>query len=121
MRALIATLDPLLAERVREAAPDLEQLFVAEDGYEILEAVRDDADYAFAVVDLLLIGMDGLELLVTLRELGHPEKLLAVCPMPGTAMRAIRMGADIAIDRPLPAGKLEQALEQLLALTPRAA
>lgn len=115
MKILVASLDPLLSERVRDAAPGLEVLQV-EDAFDALEALRADP-FELAVVDLLVRGMDGLELLGALRDLSLPPQVLAVCPLPGTAMRAVRMGADVAVDRPLPPGKLERAVAQLLEAT----
>jgi DNA-binding NtrC family response regulator len=105
------------------AAAALETL-LREDGYEVASAhdareglaLLEKTDADVVLTDLRMPGMDGLELLQRIKEI-RPEVMVLLMTAYGTvktAVRAMKMGAEDYLGKPIDVEELEVVLERAL-------
>jgi two-component system NtrC family response regulator len=105
------------------AATALETL-LREDGYEVSSAhdarsglaLLEQTDADVVLTDLRMPGMDGLELLARIKEI-RPQTMVLLMTAYGTvktAVRAMKMGADDYLGKPIDVEELEMVLEKVL-------
>lgn len=91
---------------------------VARDGTEALKCLRETSPYDAVLLDLLMPGATGLEVLEELREMpGHgntPVLLLSAKGQDADRERAFELGAADFITKPFSPKKLVNRLDQLL-------
>lgn len=87
----------------------------ARTGPEGLELARND-DLGLLILDLMLPGMNGLELCQTLRAEGRPVPVLMLTAMgsPGDKVKGLRLGADDYLAKPFDYEELLARIEALL-------
>jgi len=113
------------------ASRDFARLILARAGHDVLEA--DDGrnarrmvrkhDVNVVITDIYMPGADGLEVILALREEHCACRILAVSG--GGSRRDLGMldyarkfGADAALAKPLPAARLNDSVNSLLAMGP---
>ena len=82
------------------------------DGHQALQACGEQS-YAFAVVDLRMDGLSGLELIEALHRL-HADVRIIVLTGYGSipsALNAVRLGASDYLTKPVDADQVDQALQ----------
>ena len=105
------------------AAAALETL-LREDGYEVSRAhdaksglaLLETTEADVVLTDLRMPGMDGLELLARIKEI-RPETMVIVMTAYGTvktAVRAMKMGAEDYLGKPIDVEELEVILQKVL-------
>jgi DNA-binding NtrC family response regulator len=105
------------------AAAALETL-LREDGYEVSRAhdaksglaLLETTDADVVLTDLRMPGMDGLELLARIKEI-RPETMVILMTAYGTvktAVRAMKMGAEDYLGKPIDVEELEVILQKVL-------
>jgi two-component system, NtrC family, response regulator len=105
------------------AAAALETL-LREDGYEVARAhdareglaLLEKIDADVVLTDLRMPGMDGLQLLARIKEI-RPEVMVLLMTAYGTvktAVRAMRLGAEDYLGKPIDVEELEVVLERVL-------
>jgi len=105
------------------AAAALETL-LREDGYEVSRAhdaraglaLLEQTDADVVLTDLRMPGMDGLELLSKIKEM-RPETMVLLMTAYGTvktAVRAMKMGAEDYLGKPIDVEELEVVLQKVL-------
>ena len=105
------------------AASALETL-LREDGYEVSSAndareglaLLEKTDADVVLTDLRMPGMDGLELLQRIKEM-RPEVMVLLMTAYGTvktAVRAMKLGAEDYLGKPIDVDELEVVLERVL-------
>src|SRR6188768_3410441 len=105
------------------AAAALETL-LREDGYEVARAhdgreglaLLEKIDADVVLTDLRMPGMDGLELLTRIKEI-RPEVMVLLMTAYGTvktAVKAMRLGAEDYLGKPIDVEELEVVLERVL-------
>jgi two-component system NtrC family response regulator/two-component system response regulator HydG len=106
-----------------KAAEALETL-LREDGYDVAKAhdalsglaLLEKVDADVVLTDLRMPGMDGLELLSKIKQL-RPETLVILMTAYGTvktAVRAVKMGAEDYLGKPIDMEELEVVLQKAL-------
>src|SRR6266545_6833652 len=105
------------------AATALETL-LREDGYEVSRAhdaraglaLLEETDADVVLTDLRMPGMDGIELLVKIKEI-RPQTMVLLMTAYGTvktAVRAMKMGAEDYLGKPIDVEELEVVLQRTL-------
>ena len=105
------------------AAAALETL-LQEDGYEVAQAhdaraglaLLEKTDADVVLTDLRMPGMDGLELLTRIKEI-RPEVMVLLMTAYGTvktAVKAMKLGAEDYLGKPIDVEELEVVLERVL-------
>jgi len=81
-----------------------------------LGQLKDPTVPAVIVADVRLPGMDGVELVQRLRDLGHSAAVVLVCEDAdvATAVDAIRHGADDFLEKPISHSMLVNRIRRLL-------
>jgi two-component system nitrate/nitrite response regulator NarL len=111
---LIADDHPLFREaiaRVIEARPDLELVAEAEDGRAALEKIR-ELSPDVAVIDVRMPGLDGSEVLVTLREEGLPTNVVFLSAFldAKTVYDAVAAGANAYLSKEAGSDEIVEAI-----------
>lgn len=108
MRILLVEDDVDLARAVARALADAEfAVDVSHDGEDALQRAL-DIDYAAIVLDVLLPGRDGRDVLATLRARGRrtPVVLLTALDSPADVVSGLNTGADDYLRKPFDVGEL---------------
>ena len=106
----------ILVRTLRQAGLAGHELVLAEDGPAGLRAVRDHAP-ELVLSGWNMPGMDGLELLTTVRASGNPVRfgfVTAEGACPAIVERAEQAGASFVVPKPFTAEDLEDALGPVL-------
>lgn len=117
MKALIIEDDARQAEFVRHGLAAMGcEADIAETGTEGLEKLLANPAYAFAVVDLMLPGMDGLEVIRRVREKGDPIPLIILSAKDSVAHKVsgLNIGADDYLTKPFSMDELVARITALL-------
>jgi DNA-binding response OmpR family regulator len=107
--------------RIREAL----HLAMADEGYHVIEAatgeaalaslVRDGVEPDIVLLDLMLPGMDGLEVCARIRERGDlPIIMVTARTGPNEVIAGLEAGADDYVTKPVDAGELAARIRALL-------
>ncbi|MBW2414584.1 MAG: sigma-54-dependent Fis family transcriptional regulator [Deltaproteobacteria bacterium] len=91
-------------------------VLLAPDGATALETLQQGAAPEVAILDIMMPGMDGLELLRRMKELRPeiPVIMLSVVGKAGTIVEAMNLGAADYLNKPFEEEELEIALQKLL-------
>ena len=92
------------------------EVLLAEDGLAALEILRDGAAPDVIILDIMMPGMDGIELLRKIKEAwpATPVIMLSVVGKAGTIVDAMNLGAADYLNKPFEEEELEIALQKLL-------
>lgn len=109
--------DQILRLCVRVLSAAGYQVVSARDGQEAVELLR-AADFDTVLSDIVMPGMDGLQLLRLVRErdLDVPVILMTAGPTLETAIRAVELGALRYLEKPVSPIALEKIIEQAVRL-----
>ncbi|MFC1574641.1 response regulator [Gemmatimonadota bacterium] len=92
----------------------------AEDGTQALEFLREDTPYQMALLDIMMPGFTGLEVLERARKLPHrgqlPMVILTAKGQDADRDRAFLLGADDFVTKPFSPKKLLARIQELLDL-----
>ncbi|PTN37326.1 response regulator [Desulfonatronum sp. SC1] len=97
------------------------QVLEAESGVEALRVLAEGAEHAQSVdlvlTDIMMLGMDGLELVRILKQSGNPVKLLVMTGYGDreTVSRLMAMGVRGVIHKPFDGEQLIAAIRSVLA------
>jgi PAS domain S-box-containing protein len=114
-RLLLVEDDRDLAENLAEIVAGMGcEITVAESAERALELLEADA-YSAMITDVRLPGIDGIELLETLRRRGLllPVVVISALAEPGVVRRAEKSGALDVMHKPIDFGRLAQLVELL--------
>ncbi|MBW2279625.1 MAG: sigma-54-dependent Fis family transcriptional regulator [Deltaproteobacteria bacterium] len=91
-------------------------VLLAPDGATALETLQQGAAPEVAILDIMMPGMDGLDLLRRMKELRPeiPVIMLSVVGKAGTIVEAMNLGAADYLNKPFEEEELEIALQKLL-------
>ena len=91
-------------------------VLLAPDGQTALDHIRDGAKPEVAILDIMMPGMDGLDLLRRMKEIAPdiPVIMLSVVGKAGTIVEAMNLGAADYLNKPFEEEELEIALQKLL-------
>ena len=91
-------------------------VLLAEDGQRALEFLRDGAEPQVIVLDIMMPGMDGIELLGKIKEAWPqiPVIMLSVVGKAATIVEAMSLGASDYLNKPFEEEELEIALAKVL-------
>ncbi len=91
-------------------------VLLAEDGQRALEILRDGAEPQVIVLDIMMPGMDGIELLGKIKEAWPqlPVIMLSVVGKAATIVEAMSLGASDYLNKPFEEEELEIALAKVL-------
>lgn len=120
MRLLVVEDEPSISEWVRQGLTEFGYAVdVAEDGEEGLHYAL-SADYDVLILDIMLPGMDGMQLLQTLRRLGHktPTIMLTARDTIDDRVRGLNAGADDYLVKPFAFPELLARINALLRRPP---
>ncbi len=92
------------------------EVLLAEDGQAALEILRDGATPQVIVLDIMMPGMDGIELLRKIKAAWPdiPVIMLSVVGKAGTIVEAMNLGASDYLNKPFEEEELEIALAKVL-------
>ncbi len=92
------------------------EVLLAEDGLAALEILRDGASPEVIILDIMMPGMDGIELLRKIKEAWPqiPAIMLSVVGKAGTIVEAMNLGAADYLNKPFEEEELEIALNKVL-------
>ena len=88
-------------------------------GEEALEQLRLNPDVRVALLDIMLPGLDGYELLEYLRPMGTPVIFITAKGTLGDRVRGLNLGADDYIVKPFEVAELVARVESVLRRTGR--
>ncbi|MCA9995410.1 MAG: response regulator transcription factor [Anaerolineales bacterium] len=120
MRLLVVEDEPGISEWVRQGLTEFGYAVdVAEDGEDGLHFAL-SADYDALILDIMLPGMDGLELMQTLRKLGHktPILMLTARDTIDDRVKGLNTGADDYLVKPFAFPELLARINALLRRPP---
>ena len=91
-------------------------VLLAEDGLRALEILRDGAEPQVIVLDIMMPGMDGIELLGKIKEAWPqiPVIMLSVVGKAATIVEAMSLGASDYLNKPFEEEELDIALAKVL-------
>ncbi len=91
-------------------------VLLAEDGQRALEILRDGAEPQVIVLDIMMPGMDGIELLGKIKEAWPqiPVIMLSVVGKAATIVEAMSLGASDYLNKPFEEEELDIALAKVL-------
>ena len=91
-------------------------VLLASDGYKAIDILEGGATPEVAVLDIMMPGMDGLELLRRIKQIrpALPVIMLSVVGKAGTIVEAMNLGAADYLNKPFEEEELEIALRKLL-------
>ena len=91
-------------------------VLLAEDGQRALEVLRDGAEPEVIVLDIMMPGMDGIELLGKIKEAWPqiPVIMLSVVGKAATIVEAMSLGASDYLNKPFEEEELDIALAKVL-------
>jgi len=91
-------------------------VLLAPDGQSALDLLQEGARPEVAILDIMMPGMDGLDLLRRMKELRPeiPVIMLSVVGKAGTIVEAMNLGAADYLNKPFEEEELEIALNKLL-------
>ena len=104
----------MIAMNLKVAGYDVEMF---PDGREAAEALESDHAYDIALLDIMLPGMDGLELLPVVKGYGIPVIFLTARDDIGTKVQGLRDGAEDYIVKPFEMLELMVRMEKVLERT----
>lgn len=104
----------MIAMNLKVAGYDVEMF---PDGREAAEALENDHAYDIALLDIMLPGMDGLELLPVVKGYGIPAIFLTARDDIGTKVQGLRDGAEDYIVKPFEMLELMVRMEKVLERT----
>lgn len=84
------------------------------DGAEAAESLKDDHDYAIAILDIMLPGMDGFALLEVLKSYDIPVIFLTAKDDIGSKVQGLRDGAEDYMVKPFDMLELIVRIEKVL-------
>jgi two-component system chemotaxis response regulator CheY len=131
MKCLIVEDDFTARKLMQTYLSDCADCFVAVNGYEAVEAVKDALDegepYDLICLDIMMPGMDGREALKTIRQIEsehgigglHGVKVIMTTALEDSknVIGAFREGCEAYIVKPVEKGKLLEEIEKLGLLT----
>ena len=115
-KILVVDDEAIIRESLRDWLSDAgHQVLTAENGPQALEIVEKDKP-GIAVVDLVMPGMDGIELLKKAREVSPSIEVIIITAYASipTAIAAIREGAYDYIEKPFSPEKVELLIKKLV-------
>jgi two-component system, NtrC family, response regulator AtoC len=115
-KILIVDDEAILRESLRDWLADVgHDVSTAENGEVALRVIRDEKP-AIAVIDLLLPGIDGLELLTRAKQINPDIQVLIITAYGSvaTAISAIKAGAYDYIEKPFSPEKVELLINKLV-------
>lgn len=104
----------MIAMNLRVAGYDINMFG---DGRQAAEALEQEHGYDIALLDIMLPGMDGLELLPIVRQYGIPVIFLTARDDIGTKVQGLRDGAEDYIVKPFEMLELMVRMEKVLERT----
>lgn len=104
----------MIAMNLRVAGYDIDMFG---DGRQAAEALEQEHGYDIALLDIMLPGMDGLELLPIVRQYGIPVIFLTARDDIGTKVQGLRDGAEDYIVKPFEMLELMVRMEKVLERT----
>lgn len=121
---VIADDDPIVREFAREMlASTAHAAILAEDGNEVIRLL-DGLRIDLLVTDMLMPNMDGVELIMAVRDRYPAVKVLAISSGGSVGASYVltvarTLGADATLQKPLRLAKFLETIETLLAAKPR--
>jgi len=108
--------EAIIRESLRDWLSDVgHQVLTAEDGPKALEIVKNE-NPSVAIVDLVMPGMDGIELLKKAKEISPSIEVIVITAYASvpTAIAAMKQGAYDYIEKPFSLDRVELLIEKLV-------
>ena len=115
-KVLVVDDEAIIRESLRDWLSDVgHQVLIAENGHQALEIIEKEKP-SIAIVDLVMPGMDGIELLKRAKEISPSIEVIIITAYGSipTAITAMKEGAYDYIEKPFCPEKAELLIERLV-------
>jgi two-component system response regulator AtoC len=116
IKVLVVDDEAIIRESLRDWLSDVgHRVLIAEDGNKALEIIKNE-NPSVAIVDLVMPGMDGIELLKRAKEISPSIEVVVITAYASvpTAIAAMKQGAYDYIEKPFSLDRVELLIEKLV-------